>query len=205
MFSALRRALAVDAGAVCALGVAGGRGRPGMASSVNVKQRALALGSRLAGEARRHWRLLVGAAIAAGGGHWAIELSDYQGRFDIPVRLRRAHDLRARPGIGFVERGLRPRRRRHRAHRQAFVHRALSGLRDRAPPADPLAGDAPPLFRCAVRSGLRPRGDPQGHALRPGAGARALRGRLHAAARRRPSWARSTRATAPCSPSSVRA
>lgn len=57
---------------------------PGMGSSVNVKQRALALGSRLAGDVRRNWRWLVGAAIAAGAVTWAIELSDYQGRFDIP-------------------------------------------------------------------------------------------------------------------------
>lgn len=57
---------------------------PGMAGGINIKQRVLALGSRLAGDARRNWRWLAGAAIAAAAVTWAIELSDNQGRFDIP-------------------------------------------------------------------------------------------------------------------------
>jgi hypothetical protein len=49
-----------------------------------VKQRANAVGREILCQGRRNWRLLVGAAIAGATVYWAIELSDYQGRYDIP-------------------------------------------------------------------------------------------------------------------------
>ena len=55
-----------------------------MASEIDVKQRAWALASRLAASVQRHWRLLVGAVAAVAAVNWAIDLSDFQGRFDIP-------------------------------------------------------------------------------------------------------------------------
>jgi hypothetical protein len=55
-----------------------------MVSGTDVKQRALALASRLAAAASRNWRWLVAAAVAVAAVNWAIELSDFQGRFDIP-------------------------------------------------------------------------------------------------------------------------
>lgn len=39
---------------------------------------------RLLGELRKSWRLLAGAAVAVAAVSYAIELSDQQGRFDIP-------------------------------------------------------------------------------------------------------------------------
>ena len=56
-----------------------------MAGGTDVRQQAKALGCALLGEARRNWRLLCAAAIAAAAVYWAIELSDYQGRYDIPA------------------------------------------------------------------------------------------------------------------------
>jgi hypothetical protein len=50
----------------------------------DVKQRANAVGRQILCEARRNWRLLVSAGIAGATVYWAIELSDYQGRYDIP-------------------------------------------------------------------------------------------------------------------------
>jgi hypothetical protein len=40
--------------------------------------------ARLIGAVQRNWRLLVGATVAIGAVSYAIELSDKQGRFDIP-------------------------------------------------------------------------------------------------------------------------
>ncbi len=56
-----------------------------MTGGVDVRQRVRALGCAILGETRRNWRLLTGAAIAAAAVYWAIELSDYQGRYDIPA------------------------------------------------------------------------------------------------------------------------
>jgi hypothetical protein len=54
-------------------------------NGADLKQRATAWGCSLLCEARRNWRLLVGAAIAASAVYWAIERSDYQGRYDLPA------------------------------------------------------------------------------------------------------------------------
>lgn len=56
-----------------------------MVDGAYVRERAKALGCALLNEARRNWRLLTGAAIAAAAVYWAIELSDYQGRYDLPA------------------------------------------------------------------------------------------------------------------------
>jgi hypothetical protein len=48
------------------------------------KRRGVALAWRLACGVRRHWRLLVGLGCAAAALAVAVELSDSQGRFDIP-------------------------------------------------------------------------------------------------------------------------
>jgi len=56
-----------------------------MAGGTYVRQQAKALGCAIVGEARRNWRLLCAAAVAAAAVYWAIELSDYQGRYDIPA------------------------------------------------------------------------------------------------------------------------
>jgi len=56
-----------------------------MAGGTDVRQHAKALGCAIVGEVRRNWRLLCAAAVAAAAVYWAIELSDYQGRYDIPA------------------------------------------------------------------------------------------------------------------------
>jgi hypothetical protein len=56
-----------------------------MAGGTDVRQHAKALGCAIVGEVRRNWRLLSAAAVAAAAVYWAIELSDYQGRYDIPA------------------------------------------------------------------------------------------------------------------------
>ena len=56
-----------------------------MAGGTDVRQHAKALGRAIVGEVRRNWRLLCAAAVAAAAVYWAIELSDYQGRYDIPA------------------------------------------------------------------------------------------------------------------------
>lgn len=56
-----------------------------MVDGAYVRQHAKALGCALLSEARRNWRLLCAAALAAAAVYWAIELSDYQGRYDIPA------------------------------------------------------------------------------------------------------------------------
>jgi hypothetical protein len=49
------------------------------------KYDAATLAARLVGEVRKSWRLLVGAALAFGAVAVAIELSDRQGRHDLPA------------------------------------------------------------------------------------------------------------------------
>ena len=56
-----------------------------MAGGTDVRQHAKALGSAIVSEVRRNWRLLSAAAVVAAAVYWAIELSDYQGRYDIPA------------------------------------------------------------------------------------------------------------------------
>lgn len=56
-----------------------------MAANGNGTKDAIgAVAARLLGEVRRHWRLLAGAAVAVAAISYAIDLSDRQGRFDIP-------------------------------------------------------------------------------------------------------------------------
>ena len=56
-----------------------------MTGGTYVRQHAKALGCAIVCEARRNWRLLCAAVVAAAAVYWAIELSDYQGRYDIPA------------------------------------------------------------------------------------------------------------------------
>jgi hypothetical protein len=50
----------------------------------SVRDTVGAWGSKVAAEARRHWRLLLAAVLAVAGIALAIELSDRQGRLDLP-------------------------------------------------------------------------------------------------------------------------
>lgn len=55
-----------------------------MAVGSSVRGRVAALATVLAGELRRHWRLLAAAALAVAGVSLAIQISDRQGRLDLP-------------------------------------------------------------------------------------------------------------------------
>lgn len=48
------------------------------------KDAVWAVAARIVGEVRRNWRLLAGAGFAVAAVSYAIDLSDRQGRFDIP-------------------------------------------------------------------------------------------------------------------------